>query len=165
MWNSRGPKNFTCFIHIALISPNTAGCLIEIIWAKWIVVLAEPSSTCQDWEMSFWHIENSEQTYLQLQWELHLGLTEILHPVAQHYCKVISPLTWPSLHPRLKAQSMKSSERRMQPAVDNHKHLLQNMFRKWFFQFRNQTWTRPQNIYDVGQTTLGPDHSMQSKSK
>ena len=52
VWNSRGPKNFTCFIHIALISPNAAGCLIEIIWAKWIVVLAEPR-----------HIENSEQTY------------------------------------------------------------------------------------------------------
>ena len=88
--------------------PNLAKyCLIEIIWAKWIVVLAEPSSTCQDWEKSFWHNEKSEQTYLQLQSELYLCLTEILHHVPQQCCKVISPLTWSNLHPRLKAQSRK----------------------------------------------------------
>ena len=38
--SSRGPQNLT-FHHIALRLPNTAGCLIEIVLAKWIVVLAE----------------------------------------------------------------------------------------------------------------------------
>ena len=38
--NSSGPKNLT-FHHSALRLPNTAGCLIEIVLAKLIVVLAE----------------------------------------------------------------------------------------------------------------------------